>query len=181
MPSVRLHAPPSAARRYAGDLPALARAIEERRDQSLFAAAAQAAAQELRAGPVAALDKALEELVAERARLADELPRAAVELALALARELLRHEVDAGHYDLEALVRETLGSAGADHGRCVVHLNPEDAAHLEGVRFRAGVHIEPDEGVGKGCVHVDTAQGLLVRDLREALEAAATKLREHTG
>ncbi len=178
MTSVRLHASPVAARASADTLAELARRVDERRDQALFTAGAQAAAAELAAGAGAALDAAAEQLTEERARVASELPAVAVELALAIARELLRTEVDAGRYDLESMVRETLKSAEADHGACIVHLNPEDAARIAGVRFRAGVRIEPDEGVGRGCVHVVTSQGLLVRDLRGALDGVAAKLRE---
>ncbi len=178
MTSVRMHAPPRAARLHPGGLGDLAAAVDRRRDEALRAAGAEAAARELRDGACAALDAAAERLEADRARLAEELAPTAVELALAIARELLRAEVDAGRYDLEAIVRDTLRAADHGHGTCAVHLNPEDAAALAGARFRAGVHVEPDTGVGRGCVHVATPQGLLVRDLRGALDGVAAKLRE---
>jgi hypothetical protein len=54
---------------------------------------------------------------AESARLAE----SAVALAVEIARFLLKSEIDAGHYDLERIVRETLSYSGVGRGRCVVH------------------------------------------------------------
>jgi flagellar biosynthesis/type III secretory pathway protein FliH len=115
-------------------------------------------------------------LQAEEAR--GQVARASVELALEIARTLLRSEIGRGHYDLEAIVRETLAQAATGRGACVVHLNPTDHAHLREVRFRSGTRLEPDPGVARGNVHVETALGLLVRDLDDALDSIGQRLQE---
>jgi flagellar biosynthesis/type III secretory pathway protein FliH len=98
----------------------------------------------------------------------------AAELALEIARTLLRTELARGNYDLERLVRETLGEASVGRSPCVVHLHPADHARLADLRFRSGTRLEPDEGVSRGDVHVETPPGLLVRDVDGALDAIAS-------
>ena len=134
-----------------------------------------------RAAAAAALDRAVERLagVEEEARAA--LAHTAVELALEIARTLLRTELARGTYDIERIVRETLGEAAVGRSPCVVHLNPVDHARLAEASFRSGTRLEPDPGVGRGDVHVETALGLLVRDVDRALESIEKRLREELG
>lgn len=106
------------------------------------------------------------------------LARAASELALEIARVLLRREIARDNYDVERIVRETLAEAATGRNPCVVHLHPADHARLAGVRFRSGTRLQPDEGVARGCVHVETSLGLLVRDLDCALESIQKRLLE---
>lgn len=166
---VRMHAPPTAARVVLGELGdwrerrAHARGFAEGRAQALDQAAG-------------ALETAAAELEAEHARAA----KLAVEMALEISRVLLRREAQAGNYDLETIVRETLAVSGVDRGRCVVHLNPEDAKTLEHVTFRAGTVIEPDVAVARGNVQVSTPRGLLVREFEQALDAIGGELRGET-
>ena len=103
------------------------------------------------------------------------------QLAVEIARVLLRTEIKQAHYDLEKLVRDTLSEAAVGRSACVVHLNPADHARLEGVRFRSGTRIEPDVGVPQGDVHVETPIGLLVRDTESALESIERRLHEELG
>ena len=131
---------------------------------------------EARAGAVGALAAAAERLDRAREAALDGVVHQTVDLALEIARTLLRCELPEGRYDLEGMVREALGFSGVERGRCVVHLNPEDAARLEGVAFRAGTELEADPGVARGSVHVTTPQGLLVRDLDEAVRAIGERL-----
>jgi flagellar biosynthesis/type III secretory pathway protein FliH len=127
-------------------------------------------------------ERALEELerrlAAREESARAELARSAVELALEIARVLLRREIGRGQYDLERIVRDTLSEAAVGRSPCVVHLNPADCARLSEVRFRSGTKIAPDEGVALGDVHVETPLGLLVRDLDGALESIGRRLRE---
>jgi len=109
------------------------------------------------------------------------LARTAAELALEIARTLLRSELARGHYDLERIVRETLGEAAVGRAPCVVHLHPADHARLASVRFRSGTTLAPDEGVARGDVHVETSLGLLVRDLDGALESIGKRLADELG
>ena len=126
----------------------------------------------------AALDAAVTRVGELEQRLGAELAHAATELAVEIARVLLRRELPAGGYELERIVRETLAEAAVGRSPCVVHLNPADHAQLSGTRFRSGTRVEPDEGVPRGDVHVETPLGLLVRDLEGALDAIAKKLTE---
>jgi len=128
-------------------------------------------------GAAAALMGAVERLDAAREAAREGLAHTAVDLAVEVVRTLLRVELPAGRYDLEGMVREALSFSGVERGRCVVHLHPDDAARLESTRFRVGTTIEADEGVSRGSVHVTTPQGLLVRDLDEAVRSIAERLR----
>jgi len=127
------------------------------------------------------LDRAAARLSAleEEARAA--LARTASELAVEIARVLLRVEIARENYDLEKLVRESLAESGVGRGACVVHLHPADHARLASVRFRSGTTLAPDEGVARGDVHVETPLGLLVRDVDGALEIIGRRLQEAVG
>lgn len=131
-----------------------------------------------RAGAAATLERAVEALRASEESLRAELARGALELALEITRTLLRSELTRGNYDLERIVRETLAEAATGRSPCVVHLNPADHARLAEVSFRSGTRLEPDPGVSRGDVHVETALGLLVRDLDGALESIGKRLQE---
>jgi flagellar biosynthesis/type III secretory pathway protein FliH len=110
------------------------------------------------------------------AEAVEKLAYTSVELALEITRCLLRAEIPAGRYDLEAIVRESLSLSGAERGRCVVHLNPVDAEAIADVPLRSGTELEPDPNVPRGSVHVTTPQGLLVRDLEEAVKSIGERI-----
>lgn len=131
-----------------------------------------------RAEAGAALDTAVARMLAfeEEARTA--LAGTAVELALEIARTLLRGEIQQDHHDIERLVRGTLAEAATGRAPCVVHLHPSDHARLAETKFRSGTRIEPDVGVAKGDVHVETSLGVLVRDLDGTLAAIGRRLKE---
>jgi len=154
----------------------LARLAGEERERS-FAAGVERGRELALTGAAGALEQALSELDAARALAADALARQSVELAVAIARTLLRVEIDAGHYDLEKIVREALATSGIGRGSCVVHLNPIDAERLKHVPFRAGTLIEADVEVSCGDVHVTTPHGVLVRDIDDALESITERIR----
>ncbi len=131
-----------------------------------------------RAAAAERLDQAVERLETVERESRAALVSSACELALEIARALLRSEITRGNYDLEGIVRETLGEAAVGRSPCVVHLHPSDHARLSEVRFRSGTRVEADQGVPKGDVHVETSLGLLVRDLDSALESIGKRLRE---
>lgn len=146
-----------------------------------YAAGLRDGAQEAHAEAARALEAAAEQLEALHARATADLGRTAAELSTAIAQRLLRTEIDAGRYDLETIVRETLHAASAQRSPCVVHLNPQDMELLRDVRFRSGTTLQSDPGVPRGDVQVETTLGLLVRDVdaivREIGERIAGDLR----
>jgi len=123
-----------------------------------------------------ALNKAGEALEEAARTASNDLARDAVRLGVEIARTLLRHEIDAGRYDMERIVRETLQASNTGRGACVVHVNPADLKRLEGIAFRAGTTLEADPEVAPADVHVTTHRGLLVRDVEEAIAAIAERL-----
>lgn len=129
-------------------------------------------------GTLSRIDLAVEELRVAR----EASDRAVIEdttrLALAIAREIVRTEIEAGRYDIQRIVREALAASGAGRGACVVHLNPIDVERLAGVPFRAATRLESDPEVAPGDVHVSTQRGTLVRDVDAALATLAERFQE---
>ena len=167
---VRLPARPAEARLVAQGADAVRSEIQARlREEGERADGAAAAAR---------LDDAVAQLAARTEEACAQLARAATELGLEIARTLLRTEIAHDRYDMEKIVREALAQAAVGRAACVVHLNPADLGRLADVNFRSGTRLEPDAGVPRGDVHVETALGLLVRDLDGALDAIAERLRE---
>lgn len=170
--SVVLHAGPASAALVEGAFDAwLARRCASAREAGVLEGEVRA---QRRAAQ--ALDAACAQLESASQRAAEELTHSAVQLVLEIARVVLRRELDAGHYDLERIVRETLAFANVGRGSCVVHLNPADAAALADIRFRQGTTIEADADVARGDVHVTTPRGLLVREIDEALRAIGERI-----
>jgi len=129
-------------------------------------------------GAVQRLDEALAVLVAARAESDRAVAEDAVKLALVIARELVRTEVDAGRHDIERIVREALHASGAGRAECVVHLHSDDLKRLDGVAFRSATRLEADPEIPRGDVHVSTPRGIVVRDLDAALASVAERLKE---
>jgi len=169
---------PTAAALAEGSLDQSLARLLERRSAAAYACGFEAGRSAGRGELGNALEAALERLDAAREEAAARLGHTAVELSLEIARHLLRSELRAGRYDLEGIVRETLSFSATGRGRCVVHVNPVDAERLAQVPFRAGTEIEADAGVPQGSVHVTTPQGLLVRDLDEALRSIGERILE---
>lgn len=167
--------------------PASVRAIEGTRtsllarrareaEENAFARGRAAGEQAALAGAAGALQRASHALEAASQQGAADVARDAARLGIEIARTLLRCEIDAGRYDVERIVRETLQASGAGRGACVVHLNPLDVTRLEGVVFRVGTRLEADPEVPPGDVHVTTQRGLLVRDVEQALASIAERI-----
>jgi len=131
-----------------------------------------------RAEAGAALDAAVEHLRVLEEEARTRLAENAVALGIEIARTLLRGEIQRDRHDIERLVRGTLAEAATGRAPCVVHLHPSDHARLATTKFRSGTRIEPDVGVAKGDVHVETSLGLLVRDVDDLLAAVARRLKE---
>lgn len=171
---VRLDAPPTAARLLASGAEAvLAERLARARAEGHAAGLAEGRQQ-----GAAVLDTAVERLGTLEREAHDALGRTSVEIALEIARTILRREISAGNYDIEKIVRETLAEAATGRAPCRVHVNPADHAALASTRFRSGTEIAPDSGVPRGDVHVETTLGLLVRDVDSALRSIRRRLQE---
>ncbi len=128
-----------------------------------------------------ALERATAEMSAACERLVPDLAASAVDLAIEIARSIVRAEVVQDHHAIETIVRETLAASGVGRGACVVHVNPRDAERLKPLPFRSGTKIEADPEVAAGDVHVTTPHGVLVRDQDEVLEAIRGRIRGELG
>ena len=143
---------------------------EERLRAEGFAEAQRTAASALEQA-AAALDeerKGLIEAVAENAAL----------LAVEIAQQLLRKSLAEGDYDITAIVREALASAGCTTGTTLVRVHPTDADALAEVPFRAGTQVQADPSVRRGDVMVETDQGVLVREIDGCVATIRGKLEE---
>lgn len=124
------------------------------------------------------LSQALESLETQRTQAAERLAQDAAMLAVEIARELVRAEIRASRHDIERIVRETLAVSGVGRGAAQVHVHPKDAQRLAGLPFRANTSIEADPALREGDVHVTAPQGLLVREMDDALNALRERLRQ---
>jgi flagellar biosynthesis/type III secretory pathway protein FliH len=130
------------------------------------------------AGAVRRLDEAAAALVRAREESDRAVAEDSARLALVIAREIVRAEVDAGRYDIERIVREALHVSGAGRAECVVHLHADDLQRLSGIQFRSATRLEADPEVSRGDVHVSTPRGIVVRDLDALLATIAERLKE---
>ena len=154
--------------------------LRERLELAFAAGRAQGLATQLESGRES-LEAAALRLDAARDQAEQAMPLQVVELAVAIASELLAIEVRAGSYDLERLVRSALAQSGVGRGTCVVHVAPEDAERLAQVPFRAGTSVEADPALSPGDVQITTPRGLLVREMEPALDSIREQLLEELG
>ena len=133
----------------------------------------QAAALE---GAAAALEAAASQLEEQRSECLEEVTPLAVELALGIARRLVRAELAAERHDIEAIVRDVLAATGSGRTTTKIYVSPEDAARLSDVQLRAATEVVADEAVSTGSVRVETPQGVLVRDIDECMQSVADRL-----
>jgi flagellar assembly protein FliH len=171
-PTIRLHAPLTDARTVPGPADA---------EDAGPDAAAEAArrALETERGALARAAQALERAAAGLSDLQDTIAREAeahlAELAVAIARKVLKQAVDAGQYDVEAIVQEALRCAPSRR-EVVVRLNPEDLARIEKAGAEGkplglgGVRLAADPALGRAECAVDTAEGTVDVRLEDQLQ-----------
>lgn len=160
---IRLHAEPTAARISK----ATRQEILDRSIAELEGAAFERGRRARESSAADAFRSAAEELGRARDELRDEAAPTAVRLALSIAQRILRRELAARGYDLEAIVREVLATADAQRSDCVVRLHPDDLEAAGELGLRSGTRVEADPGLRAGDVQVETPHGLLVRDVDE--------------
>ncbi|MFT5048653.1 MAG: flagellar biosynthesis/type III secretory pathway protein FliH [Chlamydiales bacterium] len=179
--TVLLHAPVRAGRishssldDLAQNLQQAAEADSESGDSSAANAFASSASVAQVEALLATLTERAEAIDAVHQKIEADLPEFAIQLAVGIAREILRTELGAGNYDVEAIVRNALAVAATGRSACVIHLHPDDLESCDPSRFRSNTRFEADPDIARGDVHVTTPQGLLVRDV----DAALTRVRE---
>ena len=109
-------------------------------------------------------------------RAVDGLSTRTALVVAAVSSHVLRRELDAGRYDIERMVRDTLATAATGRVPCTVRVHPDDAHRLEAVPFRTGTKVEADGDVALGCVQVESAHGLVVREIEEILRQLRANL-----
>ena len=171
--SLRVSTPPSGVRIADRSLDALAATRRAEYEERLRAEGFQLATQ----GPIECLERALEAIEADREEMLTKLAEHAAQIGVEIAQELLRKELKEANYDIKAIVRSVLEetSVGGPH---TLRVNPEDAAVLEEVSFRTGTVVEADPTVRRADVHLQTAQGVLVRDIDACLATIRENLHE---
>lgn len=156
----------------------IARELDVERTHALEQRVRDQVRQELRGTAVAALEAAGDQLAEAIDRAEESLSSDAIELGVEIARQILKVEIAARNYDLERLVRSTLGASDVKRGHCTVFLNPGDLEMIDGISFRRETELRGDASVPRGSVHVETPRGLLVRDPDAALEEIREQLLE---
>lgn len=177
-PRVHVDALPTTVREATRSIDSMAdeqwdRAIEHARLEG-----ARAATQDVLAALAAGIDDAVGGLEKARERAEAALASDAVELAVQIARQIVKVRFDAGEYDLETIVRSTLAAAGGRNSKYVLHVSIEDARLLQDVSLRDGTEVLADPALERGHVHLETPQGLLVRDPEAALDEIREQLLE---
>lgn len=109
------------------------------------------------------LNRVVGKFVRERERLLDELRPELLQLALALAREIVGHEISADPTVIEHTLREALAQLHFA-SRVIVRLHPDDLAHLREVPevrdwSAAEVELIADPGVERGGCVLESDRG----------------------
>jgi flagellar biosynthesis/type III secretory pathway protein FliH len=121
----------------------------------------------------------------------DQVAALAVELGLAIAREVIGATLDAGRYDPTPTVVRCLRDCvhGSDRADLSIRLHPDDlAAVLDRLaaqpELRAAVadaRIEADPGLARGAVVAESGAGRLRHDPREVFERVSAAIRREGG
>lgn len=97
-----------------------------------------------------------------------------VQLAKAIAEEVLRREVGAGHYHIPAIVDECLAIARGDDRGATICLNPVDyetvnSTDMLTINKRPNITLRADPSVERGCCRVETPYGDIVRNINDVV------------
>lgn len=128
----------------------------------------------------AVLDGLLSNLSAPLARLDHELVESVAELALLIARHLVRRELKATPGEVVGVVRETLKHLPVATRGTAIHLNPEDVDIVRqalGLGDEAGSwRLEPDPLITRGGCVVETETSRIDASVESRLAAIASKM-----
>lgn len=146
------------------------------------------AAQQQAAPLVTALETTLSELDGLRERMRRHLEQEVVELALHVARKVVRHELSVSKETILCVVQEAMGRL-EDPGRIAIRLNPEDLEHIRGAGERLAavvddldsIHFEEDPGIACGGCYIQTDYGEIDARIQEQLRVVEEAFRTELG
>jgi len=138
----------------------------------------QLAAQKEHAPLTAALETTLVELDGIRHKISQHMEQEVVELALHVARKVVRHELTVSKDAIVCVVQEAMGKLD-DPGQISIRLNPEDLKRIHGAgdRLQAvienldSIHFEADAGIDCGGCFIQTEYGEIDARIEEQLHA----------
>lgn len=135
-------------------------------------------------GEFGRLSRAIEEAAGYKARLRAQAERELVELALAIARRIVRREL---HVDAEAvlgLAKAALEKASLREV-AAVRLHPAHAApvraHLARIGAPQSIEVQEDPSLEPGAVVVETSRGIIDASLQSQLEEIGRGLADALG
>lgn len=142
-------------------------------------------AAERQSGPLlTALETLLGELDGIRNRIRQHLETEVVELALQVARKVIRHELTVSNDAILCVVKEAMGNM-EDPGRIAIRLNPEDLKRIRGageqfecvMENRDSLVFEEDPGIECGGCYIQTEFGDIDARIQEQLRAVEEAFR----
>jgi flagellar assembly protein FliH len=144
----------------------------------------QMAAQRQCAPLTAALEKTLRELDGIRSKIRGYMEQEVVELALHVARKVIRHELTVSEDAIVCVVQEAMTKLD-DPGKISIRLNPEDLKRIRGAGERLksvienldNIHFEEDTGMECGGCYIQTEYGEIDARIEEQLHAIEEALR----
>ncbi len=134
------------------------------------------------ASACAALQKAFEQIRRAHQEFFKQAEAQLPALAVDIARKVLMQEIDAGHYQIEPIVRQVL-SRIAPNLNMVVHLSPADLERSELTGSSAdkpgmaNVQFVGDAEVSPGECFVETSEGVVTSSIEEHLSEIAETLK----
>ena len=150
------------------------KAAREEGFRSGYAEGLSAGQQEIRQR-AARLERLFDAMAEPLAGLDSRVEEELVELALAVARQLLRREIKTDPGQVMAVVREALAALPAAAGRIVVHLHPEDAEFLRetlpAVETERSWHLVADPSITRGGARLVTQTSHVEATLESRLNA----------
>ncbi len=110
-------------------------------------------------------------------------PAEIAKLAVEIARRILRHKVDKGDYEIQAIVEEALQESPTQQN-IVIHLNPDDLLPCQELQRQnpqspfAGLELTVDRTIGRGECLVETPKGIVKSFIAERLERISEALQK---
>lgn len=128
-----------------------------------------------------ALKQAATDLAQARATMIAQAQEQLLELAIALAQKAMMQELQAGRYNIEPLLRQTLGQLPLSQ-EAVIFLHPEDllcCSLAKNSQADESTHLQfqPDEMVQRGQCLVETPTGAIFASFQDRLEDIADALK----